>query len=148
MFNLRLKNKLFPSYKKRESSFLRNKLCLLNKEGTKCNFEDLKNKTNNLNLVNPEEIYDFISDKEDIIDLIQKTHALIGEYFPEADLYLKLHDDPESYEPEYDLVTHIVNEDETTWKERFYKLDSDYIKLKSNYPEYISDYSIIIGLRP
>ena len=102
----------------------------------------------NLNLINQEEIFDFIKDKESIMDLIIKTHVLIKEYFPEADLYLKLHDDPECDEPAYDLVTHIVNEDKSTWEDRYYDLVSDYIKLKSNYPEYISDYSIIIGLRP
>lgn len=146
MFNISLKNKLVSFNKGSNICNLKNKFMLSNKKNT--NLEELKIKTSNLNLVNPDEILNFIVDKEEIIELIQKTHILINEYFPEADLYLKLHDDPEFDEPVYDLVTHIVNEDKSTWKERFFNLVSDSIELESDYPEYVTTYSIIIGLKP
>lgn len=126
MFNFSLKNKLFGlSFKSKEAKF-----------------DELKNKTSNLNLVNPDEILDFICDKEDIIDLIQQTHVLIKKYFPEADVCLKFHRDMCCCKPKDKLKSHVNAEDDDTWAERYHKLISEYVDLKSNYPDYILIHSI------
>ena len=41
-----------------------------------------------LNLANSKEIFDFIKDKEGILEFILETHDLIEKYFPNAFLYL------------------------------------------------------------
>ena len=48
-----------------------------------------------LNLANSKEIFDFIKDKEGIVEFILETHDLIEKYFPNAFLYLKFVEDPE-----------------------------------------------------
>ena len=104
---------------------------------------------NGIDLVNPDEIYDFISDKEDIVDLIQKTHVLIKEYFPESDLYLKLHDNPEYECFESKLFTHIINKGNSAYETAciFDDFLSDFVDLKRNYPDLIDVYSISIDLK-
>lgn len=96
-----------------------------------------------LNLINPKEILNFISDKEGIIDLIIETHILIKQYFPNAELYLKFVKDSE-YEELNSLFTYIINKDGNIEDDEIVYLDllSDFVDLESSYPDFISFYSI------
>lgn len=96
-----------------------------------------------LNLINPKEILNFISDKEGIIDLIIETHILIKQYFPNAELYLKFVKDSE-YEELNSLFTYIINKDGNLEDDEIVYLDllSDFVDLESSYPDFISSYSI------
>lgn len=96
-----------------------------------------------LNLINPKEILNFISDKEGIIDLIIETHILIKQYFPNAELYLKFVKDSE-YEELNSLFTYIINRDGNLEDDEIVYLDllSDFVDLESSYPDFISFYSI------
>lgn len=96
-----------------------------------------------LNLINPKEILNFISDKEGIIDLIIETHILIKQYFPNAELYLKFVKDSE-YEELNSLFTYIINKDGNLEDDEIVYLDllSDFVDLESSYPDFISFYSI------
>ena len=127
-----------------------NRLIRFNKNNINFNVKNKKIDSVDLNLINPEEIYDFIKDKNGIMNLIIKTHLLIKEYFPNAELYLKLHDDPESDEPKYKLFTHILNDGNTAYENVciFDDLLSEFVVLKSSFPDLILNYSIIIGLNP
>lgn len=96
-----------------------------------------------LNLINPKEILNFISDKEGIIDLIIETHILIKQYFPNAELYLKFVKDSE-YEELNSLFTYIINRNGNLEDDEIVYLDllSDFVDLESSYPDFISSYSI------
>lgn len=96
-----------------------------------------------LNLINPKEILNFISDKEGIIDLIIETHILINQYFPNAELYLKFVKDSE-YEELNSLFTYIINRNGNLEDDEIVYLDllSDFVDLESSYPDFISFYSI------
>lgn len=96
-----------------------------------------------LNLINPKEILNFISDREGIIDLIIETHILIKQYFPNAKLYLKFVKDSE-YEELNSLFTYIINKDGNLEDDEIVYLDllSDFVDLESSYPDFISFYSI------
>ena len=56
-----------------------NRLIRFNKNNINFNVKNKKIDSVDLNLINPEEIYDFIKDKNGIMDLIIKTHLLIKE---------------------------------------------------------------------
>lgn len=96
-----------------------------------------------LNLINPQEILNLISDKEGIIDLIIETHILINQYFPNAELYLKFVKDSE-YEELNSLFTYIINRNGNLEDDEIVYLDllSDFVDLESSYPDFISFYSI------
>lgn len=134
MFNYKFRNKLIP----------------FNKNTMNFNVNNKKNNYVGLNLVNPKEICDFIRDKEGILDFIIKTHILIKEHFPNAELYLKLHFDPEYDEPVCKLLTHIINDENTSYENEciYDNMLSEFFNLESFYSHFRDDYSIIIGLKP
>ena len=121
-----------------------------NKNNINFNVKNKKIDSVDLNLINPEEIYDFIKDKNGIMDLIIKTHILIKEHFPNAELYLKLHFDPEYDEPVCKLLTHIINDENTSYENEciYDNMLSEFFNLESFYSHFRDDYSIIIGLKP
>ena len=72
------------------------------------NLNDISKSQFELNLVNPPEIFNFIKDKDGLIEFILETHNLIRKYFPKANLYLKFVEDPEIREMDI-LFTYIIN---------------------------------------
>ena len=60
-------------------------------------------------LVNPLEIKKFISDKPNLIDLINTSSILIHHFFPSSKIYLEYKDDPE-YDDFDALFAYIINE--------------------------------------
>ncbi len=106
------------------------------------NIMDLSNDQIKLNLVNPKEIFDFIKDKDGIMEFILETHGLIKKYYPKAFLYLKYVEDPEFREMDI-LFTYIINP-EGNFKDDMFKYDdllSEFVSLK-NYEDFCTYYSI------
>ena len=115
-----------------------------NREFISKNFksESNKNQFNGLNLVNPKEIFDFIKDKEGLIEFILETHILIKKYFPNAYLYLDFIKDPE-FENLDSLFTCVVIKEDNLEEvmEIYNNLISDFIDLR-DYQKYAKYYSI------
>lgn len=89
-------------------------------------------------LLNPDEIYDFVKDKNGLDCFIINVSSLIKEFFPMAKIYLEFHCDPEI--PNLDsLFAFIYNEsnsdleNEKRFNEflcKYYKFCEDFDKLK------------------
>ena len=101
-----------------------------------------KNQFDGLNLLNPKDIFDFIQDKEGLIEFILESHELIKKHFPSADLYLEFVKDPE-IDGLDSLFTCIVIK-ESNFEEVmdiYNNLISDLINLR-DYQKYSNYYSI------
>ena len=104
--------------------------------------ENSKNQFDGLNLLNPKEIFEFIQDKEGLIEFILESHNLIKKHFPNADLYLEFVKDPEFDGLDSLFTCIIINESNFEEVMDIYNnLISDLIDLK-DYQKYSKYYSI------
>ena len=93
-------------------------------------------------LVNPLEIKKFISDKPNLIDLINTSSILIHHFFPSSKIYLEYKDDPE-YDDFDALFAYIINENSIEHNNIIYnELLDEFIKLKKHFPKEYSFYYI------
>lgn len=101
-----------------------------------------RNQFDGLNLLNPKEIFDFIQDKEGLIEFILESHKLIKKHFPSADLYLEFVKDPEIDDLDSLFTCIVIKENNFEEVMDIYdNLICDLINLR-DYKKYCNYYSI------
>lgn len=101
-----------------------------------------RNQFDGLNLLNPKEIFDFIQDKEGLIEFILESHKLIKKHFPSTDLYLEFVKDPEIDDLDSLFTCIVIKENNFEEVMDIYdNLICDLINLR-DYKKYCNYYSI------
>ena len=100
------------------------------------NMSRLKNISDEYILLNEDEVYEFINNSEEFIDLINASLKLFKKHFPNAKFYLALEEDYECSALD-GIFAYIVNK-EASFEENSYLeelLLDDFIKLHDDYPK-------------